>query len=266
MTGRSEPAAGPGAEARGPQRRCIASGQVCDKAELLRFVVGPEGEIVPDPGEDLPGRGLWLRPEPDMIDRARRRRLFARAARAPVTVPEDLGDRVARLLRRRCLERLGLARAAGDAVAGFDKVRALLQRDAVGVLLQAGDAAPDGRGKLRRLAAARRPELPILDWFGSQDLGRALGRDHAVHVAVRDGGHARRLLREARRLAGFAGPIATAGARPSAGSDSGAQAAAPADGQTTASTGHGPAAGPGGGDAPDGPGSHRDERSQRAPE
>ena len=198
---------------RGPQRRCIASGEVRDKAELLRFVVGPDGSVVPDPGEELPGRGLWLRPEPDMIETARRRRLFARAARAPVTVPDDLCDRVAALLRRRCLDRVGLARAAGDAVGGFEKVRALLQRGAAGVLLQAGDAAPDGRGKLRRLAQAATPGLPVLDWFGADELGRALGRDRQIHVAVRRGGHAERLLREAARLrafaAGGAGPADT---------------------------------------------------------
>jgi hypothetical protein len=260
---------------RGPQRRCIASGQVCDKADLVRFVVGPDGAIVPDPGEDLPGRGLWLRPGADMIETARRRRLFARAARAPVTVPDDLGDRVAGLLRRRCLARLGLARAAGDAATGFDKVRALLQRDAAGVLLQAADAAPDGRDKLRRLAAARRPDLPILDWFGSEELGRALGRDRAVHAAVRDGGHARRLLREARRLAGFAGPLATARQhleQPADPADRGATsgdetpgAAIPGNG-SAAGAGNGPNPGPGGNDVPDGPDPHRDERIQRAPE
>lgn len=191
------------ASPRGPQRRCLASGAVCDKADLLRFVVGPDGEVVPDPGEDLPGRGLWLRPDPDMIETARRRRLFARAARAPVTVPDDLSERVVRLLRRRCLDRIGLARASGDAVGGFEKVRAVLQRGAAAVLLQARDAAPDGRDKLCRLAHAVSPDLPLIGWFSSEELGHALGRERQMHVALRKGGHATRLLREARRLEAF---------------------------------------------------------------
>lgn len=256
---------GDGADRRGPQRRCIASGTVRDKAELLRFVVGPTGEIVPDPGEDLPGRGLWLRPEPDMIETARRRRLFARAARAPVTVPDDLSDRVAGLLRRRCLDRLGLARAAGEVVGGFEKVRALLQRGAAGVLLQACDAAPDGRDKLRRLAAATRPGLPVLDWFDSDELGRALGRERQVHVALRPGGHAQRLLREAARLRAFVADRGTDGGR-----DLGAQVAA-----AGTATGDGPAGERGGESdpargAPGGAGAehdtHQDERGIRAPE
>jgi predicted RNA-binding protein YlxR (DUF448 family) len=201
----AEPGGDPAAaRPKGPQRRCIASGRVDDKARLLRFAVGPDGQIVPDPGEDLPGRGLWLRPRPDMIDKARRKRLFARAARVQVTVPDDLADRVARLLRRRCLDRIGLARASGDAVAGFEKARTLLKRDAAGVLLQAADAAADGRDKVRRVAVAVRPDLPVIDGFGSAELGRAVGRDNCMHLALRRGGHADRLLLEARRYQAFA--------------------------------------------------------------
>jgi hypothetical protein len=141
-----------------------------------------------------------------MIDKARRKRLFARAARAEVAVPDDLSDQVARLLRQRCLDRIGLARAAGEAVAGFEKVRQLLKRDAAGVLLEARDAADDGRLKLRRVVQAVRPGLAIIDWFDSAELGRAVGRPQSMHVALRRGGHAQRLLREAWRYAAFAEP------------------------------------------------------------
>nr|WP_207140228.1 RNA-binding protein [Rhodovibrio salinarum] len=189
---------------KGPQRRCIASGEVDDKARLLRFGVGPDGQIVPDPGEDLPGRGLWLRPRPDMIDKARRKRLFARAARAQVTVPDDLADQVAHLLRRRCLDRIGLARAAGDVVAGFEKVRTLLKRDAAGVLLQAADTAADSRDKVRRVAVAVRPDLPVIEGFDSAELGRMIGRERSMHLALRRGGHADRLLLDAWRYQAFA--------------------------------------------------------------
>lgn len=188
---------------RDPQRRCIASGEVRDKRDLLRFVVAPDGRIVPDPGEDLPGRGIWCLPRRDMLERARRRRQFARAARAQVEVPADLADQVARLLHRRCLDRLGLAMRAGAAVGGYAKARGLLERGKAGVLLQARDAAEDGRTRLRRLGHARRPDLPVIGLFSAEELGRALGRGPTVHAAVALGGHSERLLRECTRLAGF---------------------------------------------------------------
>jgi len=185
-----------------PERRCIVTGEVRPKAELLRFVVGPDGTIVPDPGEELPGRGIWCVPSRDVLEKARQRR-FARAARQTVQVPDDLADRVAAQLHTRCLDRIGLAMRAGQARAGFTKVRALLERGDARVLVQARDAAVDGVERLQRLGRAARPDLALVGLFGADALGAALGRGPMVHVAVTEGGHADRLLRDASKLAGF---------------------------------------------------------------
>jgi len=187
----------------GPERRCIASGEVRPQADLLRFVVGPDGTVVPDPAEKMPGRGIWCLPRRDVLEHARRRRRFARSARASVTVPPDLADRAADMLRRRCLDRIGLARRSGVVVAGFAKVRSLLAADGCALLLQARDAAPDGRDKLARLARARCPDLPIWAVFTAAEQGGAIGRDQIVHMAVRPGGHADTLRRDCTRLAGL---------------------------------------------------------------
>ncbi|SDG23173.1 hypothetical protein SAMN05216241_10734 [Limimonas halophila] len=185
-----------------PERKCIVTGEVRPKAELLRFVVGPDGAIVPDPGEELPGRGIWCVPSRDVLEKARQRH-FARAARQAVRVPDDLAAQVAARLHKRCLDRIGLAMRAGQARAGFTKVREVLERGDACVLVQARDAAVDGVERLRRLGRAARPDLALVGLFDSDDLGTALGRGPTVHVAVLDGGHADRLLRDCRRLVGF---------------------------------------------------------------
>jgi len=172
------------------------------KDRLLRFVVGPDGELVPDLGEQLPGRGLWLSGERDMVNTACAKGLFARAARRNVQVPEDLADRVDALMSVRCLDLIGLARRAGKAIAGFEKTKARLRENRGGVLLQARDAAADGRDKIRSLA----PDLPLVDLFSAEELGRALGRDNAVHGVIDRGGLADRLIRETDRLMAFRGP------------------------------------------------------------
>jgi predicted RNA-binding protein YlxR (DUF448 family) len=169
------------------------------KAELLRCVVGPDGRIVPDVAGRLPGRGLWLTARRDIVATAVAKRLFARAARAPVGVDDDLADRVEALLAQRCCEVLGLARRAGQAVAGFTKVRQALERREAAVLAAAVDGAADGRGKLAALA----PALPVVDPLTSAELGAAFGRDHVVHAALKPGRLAETLLVEAARLAGF---------------------------------------------------------------
>lgn len=197
--------------ASGPERRCIITGEIRPKAELLRFIVSPADEVVPDVDQRLPGRGIWLSPRRDVVNTAMAKRQFARAARRAVTAPEDLADRVERLLARRCLDALGLARRAGQAVCGFEKVRTELKSGRAAVLVQARDAAAAGREKMQALAGALGGR-PLVELFDVAELGAIFGRENAVHVALAEGKIARRLVLETRLLAGFRpGPEAIVG-------------------------------------------------------
>ena len=191
-------------------RRCVATGDVLPKSLLVRFVVGPEGLIVPDIAGSLPGRGIWVRADRQCLDRAVEKGLLIRAARrtqpaGPLTVTPDLPDRTARLLHRRCLDLLGQARGAGLVVAGFEKVRSWLDGGRVALLLAAADGAADGRRKLAVLAATQPKPPAVVALFDGADLGGALGRGAIVHAAVAQGGLTDRLAAETARLAGVAG-------------------------------------------------------------
>jgi hypothetical protein len=187
------------AGAQPPQRRCLVTRASGDRDHLVRFVLGPDNRVLPDLEERLPGRGMWLSADRDVVNRAVAGNLFARAARAPAAAEADLAEKVEQLLARRALDSLGLARRAGQVVAGFEQVRAALRASKVAVLIAAADSAADGRAKLRRLA----PALPLITAFSRGELGAALGRDDVVHVAVAPGALAQRLLRDTERLAGF---------------------------------------------------------------
>jgi hypothetical protein len=187
------------ADESGPTRRCFVTGAVRPVAELVRFVVSPEGAVVPDIAGRLPGRGLWLTARRDIVAAAVAKRLFGRAARRPVIVEGELADRVEALLAARCCDLIGLARRAGEAQIGFAKVERLLASGAAGVLLGASDGAADGRGKLRWLA----PEVRERAELTAAELGAAFGRDRLVHVALRRGKLAEALARELARLDGF---------------------------------------------------------------
>lgn len=174
------------------------TGEVRDRAALLRFVVGPDGAIVPDIEARLPGRGLWLTPRRDIVERAVAKRVFARAARRPVAAPPELADRIEGLLARRCSDLLGLARRAGLAVAGFDRVSDAVRRGRVEFLLCALDGAEGGRRKLAELGRG----LPSASVLTAAELGAAFGRERIVHAAV-GGGLGRRLVIDLSRLAGM---------------------------------------------------------------
>jgi predicted RNA-binding protein YlxR (DUF448 family) len=182
-----------------PERRCLLTREVKERDRMVRFVLDPAGRIVPDVDGRLPGRGMWLSADRNVLKRAVAKNLFARAARGHVQVAADLAEQVERLLVSRALDCLGLARRAGQVAMGFDQVRACLRSSSAAVLIAAADSADDGRRKLRRLA----PDLPVITAFSKAELGAALGRDGIVHVAVAPGGLARRLISCVRRLAGF---------------------------------------------------------------
>ncbi len=180
-------------------RRCIATRESLPRERLVRFVVGPDQVVVPDVAGKLPGRGLWLSASRDIVSRACAGNLFAKAARSPARVPGDLAQQVEDLLARRCLELVGLARRAGQAVAGFEKVRAVLSRDRAGALLSAADGAAGGRDKLGVL----QPGVARIDILTGTELSGVFGRETTVHAAVVKGNIADRLVVEAARLAGF---------------------------------------------------------------
>jgi uncharacterized protein len=182
----------------GPMRRCILSGAVRPKDEMVRFVVGPGDEIVADVDERLPGRGFWLSADRDMLMKASAKHVFAKAARRSVRVPDNFADQVEGALVRRCLSLVGLARRAGQAVIGYEKSREWLKSGRAGIVVAASDGSAASRAKLGALASG----VPIAV-LRAEELGAAAGRDRAVHMVVSPGKLADSLKREAGRLAGF---------------------------------------------------------------
>ena len=171
---------------------------------MIRFVVGPDRALVPDLAARLPGRGMWLSAERGAVRTALAKNLFAKAARGQVTAGADLPDRLEAMLVARCLDLVGLARRAGGLVAGFDQVADWLRRGKAALVLDARDAAEDGRRKVRAMArGAAGGDVPVVEAFDRAELGRAIGRDEVVHVALATGGVERRLVTELRRLRGF---------------------------------------------------------------
>jgi predicted RNA-binding protein YlxR (DUF448 family) len=188
----------------GPLRRCVVTRERMPKERMIRFVVGPDRAVVPDLAATLPGRGIWLSARGDVLETARAQgglgRAFARAARGPVVVAPDLSAVLEAALVRRIGELLGLARRAGQAVAGFDKAREWLRTGQVRLILQASDGSAAER--VRFLSGAR-ASVTVLDPLPAAVLGRVFGRDHVVHIAIAPGRLGETIAVEALRLDGL---------------------------------------------------------------
>jgi uncharacterized protein len=189
---------------------------------MFRFVVSPDGVLVPDLAGKLPGRGIWLSASRDVIEGREQTtrsglsgintlsgatsrdlvRAVARAARGPVRVPPDLLAVLEAALVRRIGDFLGLARRSGQAVAGFEKARDRMRTRSVGLVLQAADGSEAERARFR---SAVPDAVPVCAPVRGTVLGRVFGHETVVHVAVERGRLADALIADARRLAGLTG-------------------------------------------------------------
>ena len=192
------PRGGQSKEREAPERRCIATGVSGDTSPLIRFVVGPDGVATPDLAEKLPGRGMWVTSDRAALELVEKKRLFSRSAKTQVGVPEGLADLVERLLRKRLIEGLSLARKAGCVTAGFTLTDARLRQGSVAGLIEACDGSEKQRAKLRPLAG----DAPRVDVLSAAELGVAFGRDHVIHGTLDAGGVTSRVLRDTARLRG----------------------------------------------------------------
>lgn len=171
---------------------------------MIRFVIGPDRDVVPDLSARLPGRGIWLSARRDVLETARTRGAFAKAARGPVTVPPDLTPVLQAALARRIGDFLGLARRAGQAVCGFQKAREWLVTGRVGLVIEAADGSADERARFLGRHAETTTVVQPLD---GATLGAVFGRDHVVHVVVAKGRLADTLKAETARYAGLMADI-----------------------------------------------------------
>lgn len=182
----------------GPERRCLATGEVQPKRGLIRFVIGPDDAVVPDVAGKLPGRGMYVAAERDALEAAIARRLFSRGAKRQVVVPETLLVDIETALARRTIDRIALARKSGAAVAGFEKVKDWLDKGQCRILLQAADGSARGKSKLYRPGGRG----SFFDILTADELGLSFGRERVIHAALAAGRLADLFRDDAVRLSG----------------------------------------------------------------
>jgi uncharacterized protein len=194
------------------ERLCIATREVRPVSDLIRFVIGPDGEAVPDLKRNLPGRGVWVTATRDVLDEAIKRKAFARGFKRDVRLPADLSERTGRLIEQSALDALAICAKGGAVVSGFAKVENALAHDHVRALLHAAEAAPEGVKKLNA-ALRRSPDrggVPVIQVLSGAQLDLALGRPNVIHAALLAGPVSDTFLARLRRLERFrAGDLGT---------------------------------------------------------
>jgi len=193
-----------GPRARERARLCAATRTVQPVSKLIRFVVGPDGEAVPDVKNKLPGRGIWITATRDALDEAIKRRAFARGFKREVRLPSHFVDSTEKLLERAVLDALAVAGKAGLVAAGFAKTETALSREKVVALLHAAEASSEGTRKLNAVMRRRSGETPlVIGFLASAQLDLALNRPNVVHAALLAGPASETVLARCKRLERF---------------------------------------------------------------
>lgn len=183
-----------------PERRCIATGDVQPRSGLIRFVLDPDGVVVPDLLGKLPGRGVYVAADRAALETTVKKGLFSRGFKQPAKAALELIDQIDAMLIRRVTDLISLARKSGDAIAGYEKVKDWLMRETAHVLIQASDGSERGKSKLST------PYKGVFIGFLTADeLGMAFGRQTVIHAALASGGLTPRVVEEAQRLQGVRG-------------------------------------------------------------
>jgi predicted RNA-binding protein YlxR (DUF448 family) len=192
-----------------PERTCIVSRETRRPEELIRFVIGPDREVVPDLKHRLPGRGVWVSANAQAVSEAVRRRLFGRAFKSEVRAAPDLAQQIEQALRRDLVQALSLTNKAGAVVSGFAKVEAAIRETDIAALLHAAEAAEDGRrklnGALRKRVGDAISAIPVIAELTGDELDLALGRSHVIHAGLVAGAGSDGFLARWRRLCTYRG-------------------------------------------------------------
>ena len=178
-------------------RRCIATGNIQPRAELIRFVLSPNGIVTPDLSERLPGRGIWVSAQSSAIKTAINKNLFSRAAKSQTIIPNELLKLIEDLLLKRVINLISLARRNGSAICGFEKTKGMLISGKAVVLVQALDGSEPQKRKLR----PPNGQNTYISCLKAAELGLAFGRDYVIHAALAEGGLTKSVKREFLRLA-----------------------------------------------------------------
>jgi predicted RNA-binding protein YlxR (DUF448 family) len=194
-----------GPHSRERERMCVVTREVRPIADLIRFVVGPGGEAVPDLKSKLPGRGVWVTATHDALAEAVKRKTLARGFKRQVRLTGDLVEQTERLLESAVLDALAMAGKAGLVAPGFGKTETALAHDRVVGIIHAAEAAPDG---VRKLDAAQRKLTPegkivVISGLTSAQLDLALGRANVIHAALLAGPASDTFLARFQRLERF---------------------------------------------------------------
>ena len=192
------------------ERMCIVTREKLAADQLIRFVLAPDGALIPDLKQKLPGRGCWVTAQSSYIDQAQKNGLFARSLKEKIEITGSLSQLVDELMSKSTLGMINMARKAGQFITGSSKVDHAVRNGEALASFHATDAANDGVRKINqaRTFFSKMVEveiIPSFQLFSSDEMSQAFGDGNYIHGAALAGKAGENVLKRATALATYRG-------------------------------------------------------------
>ncbi len=167
-------------------RKCILTGSVQNKEDLLRFVLLKDGTLLPDFDKKLSGRGFYFSNSKQLLEdlvnknKESSKNPLNKVLHTKVLIPDDLPEMIEKILEKKALNSLNLARKSGTLILGFEKIKEAVLKKRVAFIITALDAGVDGKSKLEKIAG----DLQKVELFTTEVMSAVLNRDNTVYLAI----------------------------------------------------------------------------------
>ena len=186
-----------------PTRKCLVTGVSIKKRDLMRFVINPENTLIADIDQKLPGRGYWIKAERQIILKAINKKILFKAIKDDICINHNVLDQIESQIKKKIINYISLSRKAGMAIFGFDKIKASLSNNNIGLLIQALDGSDREKKRMRNQSI---PKI-IDNCLTKLDLGKAFGRENVIHCAVLRSSFIENISFNANRLNNLKNPV-----------------------------------------------------------
>ncbi|MBB4076431.1 hypothetical protein GGR08_000731 [Bartonella fuyuanensis] len=172
------------------ERTCIVTRKNASVQTLIRFVIGPNNQIVPDLKANLPGRGVWISAHHAVIEKAVKQKAFHKNFKTDVKVSPNLVRIIDTLLLKAALSSLAMARKAGAIVTGATRIDAAIRSGQVILVLHAKETTEGGKRKIAQAIHTIQQQtnrtIKTISLFTSDEMRVAFGSNPVMHVALLD--------------------------------------------------------------------------------
>jgi len=112
-------------------------------------------------------------------------------------------DKIEIQITKQIINQISLCRKAGAAIFGFDKIKASIKNDNIGLIIQASDGSDREK---KRLCNQSIPKT-IDGCLTGSELGKAFGREKVIHCAILRGDFVENIYFHSNRLNNLKNPV-----------------------------------------------------------